>query len=376
MTDRRTLMAGMAASAGLCLLPRTAMAHQTVTQAESVLDRVFADTSPVALAGGIVTQDGLVWSGVRGVRRFGQADAATANDRWHLGSNTKAMTAATYGRLVERGLARWEATVPELFSDLSIDPSWRTTTALDLMHHRAGLLDDGLVDLPWIFAAQADSRPVAEQRKALAAKAFGAPPAGPVGAFAYGNGNYIVAGAAIERIAAKPWEDVIRAEVFEPLGLASAGFGAPLHDTIDGANAWGHDGSGDGRTPMDPSQPGSDNPPALGPAGTVHMTLSDYAIFVRQFLAEGGSWLKSETIAVLTRPQGEDANPYACGWGVRPQVDWAMGPVLQHDGSNTLWHARTVVAPRRGLAFIGLTNESPERGSPRALVEGLISASG
>ena len=38
----------------------------------------------------------------------------TVEDKWHLGSNTKAMTAALFGRLVDQGRARWGARVVDL----------------------------------------------------------------------------------------------------------------------------------------------------------------------------------------------------------------------------------------------------------------------
>ena len=92
ITDRRTVLAASLAVAGLSALP----ARAEVAAYDAVLDGVFAETRPVALAAGVVTREGLAWSAVRGVRRFGGDDPATLDDRWHLGSNTKAMTAALY----------------------------------------------------------------------------------------------------------------------------------------------------------------------------------------------------------------------------------------------------------------------------------------
>src|SRR5688500_17405903 len=46
-----------------------------------------------ALAGAIITLDGIEAIGVDGVRRRGGSERATIDDRFHLGSCTKAMTA-------------------------------------------------------------------------------------------------------------------------------------------------------------------------------------------------------------------------------------------------------------------------------------------
>jgi CubicO group peptidase (beta-lactamase class C family) len=62
--------------------------------------------SPVGLAG-------LVSDGARtlrvvseGHRRRGSPEPVAPGDLWHIGSNTKAMTAALYARLVEQGGGR------------------------------------------------------------------------------------------------------------------------------------------------------------------------------------------------------------------------------------------------------------------------------
>ena len=62
--------------------------------------------------------------------------------------------------------------------------------------------------------------------------------------------------------------------LFEPYGMDECGFGAPT-----GAQPWGHS-DWDGGTPKDPDTAQSDNPPGLGPAGTVHCTLASWGQFV------------------------------------------------------------------------------------------------
>ncbi|MBU4135271.1 MAG: beta-lactamase family protein [Alphaproteobacteria bacterium] len=343
---RRALLGGFAALPLAAALP----ARARPGEAEAALEAVFAETAPPALAAGIVSRDGLGWAGVRGVRRAGHEAAATLEDRWHLGSNTKAMTAAVFGRLVDQGRARWGMPLAEALPGLTIDPAWATTTLDDLMHHRAGLLDAGLLDQAWLIAAHGDQRPLPEQRAEFAARALGAPPAGPAGQFTYGNGNYIVVGAAIEAITGRPWETVMAAELYQPLGLVSAGFGAPR-----GEAPWGHRGG----VGVDPAG-FADNPRALGPAGTAHMTLADYARFVAAMMGGRPDWISEATRAHLLTPAAGAPPAYACGWGVGG-APWAgvggAGPTITHNGSNTMWFATVLAAPERGLGFIALSND-------------------
>ena len=84
------------------------------------------------------------------------------------------------------------------------------------------------------------------------------------------------------------------------------------------------------------------------------MSLSDYARFLRLFLTEGDGFLSPATMARLTTPP--TGGEYALGWSVSTGLDWGKGPILGHEGSNTLWHATAWVAPGRGLAFATVGN--------------------
>ncbi len=369
---RRRLLAGLAAAPLGASLPARAGDAST---AEQALDAAFAAHAPVGLAGAVVTREGLSWSGARGLRRFGDDEPVTTADRWHLGSNTKAMTAAVFARLVEQGRARWDMPLDEAFPGMEIGAAWRSATLDDFMHHRAGLLDEPVMGRNWLMTARADPSALPEQRAAIAARALAAPPNGRPGAFVYGNANYVVVGAAIEALTGGSWEDAMRTELFAPLGLTAAGFGAPPSGDGSRDNAWGHRGEGDGRTPMPPGHPGADNPLALGPAGTAHMTLDDYGRFLAAMMGARLDWLGPDSLARLTTPPNGPPPSYACGWAVggRP---WAGrdGPVrvLGHDGSNTMWYCSVLAAPGPGVAFVAVSNEGAagERAC-QALVQGL-----
>jgi hypothetical protein len=77
-------------------------------------------------------------------------------------------------------------------------------------------------------------------------------------------------------------------------------------------------------------------------------------------------------MALLAAPGAGEGRPYALGWLAPPNVPWAGGPALMHEGSNTLWHAAAAAAPARGVAFIGLANVSMEAGAASGLMPGLV----
>jgi CubicO group peptidase (beta-lactamase class C family) len=314
---------------------------------KSTLGNLTATSGLPAMAAAVVNAQGAVFSAASGVRRKGAADPVTVRDAWHIGSDTKAMTAALYARLVDRNKARWGATLPDLFPSLAagMDPAWRAVSIEQLMSHRAGLDDVGV---PWLIAARADKRPLIEQRLATARDKLSKPPAKPVGQFSYANVGYIIVGSAIEQILKTPWEEAIAAEVFQPLGMRDAGFGPPKGEAPQGHRLNPLTGAltamGDG--------PAADNPAALGPAGTVHVTLDDWASFIRVFLDPKQTFLKPDSLQhLITPPPGAD---YAMGWGIAD--DPKAGRLLLHAGSNTMWFAQAVIAPEHNAAVLATTN--------------------
>lgn len=366
--NRRALMTGVATVGGCAAFP--AWARQAGGPDAALAAAMATAGAPPAMAAGIVTRDGLEWSGVRGVRQVGGAEAATGDDRWHIGSNTKAMTAAAYARLVERGQAHWATPLGDIFTGVTVDPAFAATTPDDLARHVAGLTDQTALVAPMV--ARADTRPVVEQRASQVVSALGKAPGGTPGRFAYGNINYVLLGAAIERITGRPWEDVIRDEVFMPLALSSAGLGAPMHDAGGMGNAWGHRGPPEARVAVDPATPGADNPPMLGPAGTAHMTLNDYARWLQVMIGGEQRWLSAESLRELVTPR--EGQGYARGWITRPDA-WAGGTMtIAHEGSNTLWHVIAVAAPETGLGFFVMSNGGIQgRSAAVPLIQRLIS---
>ena len=311
------------------------------------------------MAGAVVAGERVVALGAAGVRERGKEAKATTADRWHLGSCTKAMTATLCAMLVEEGKLRWDSTVGDAFRDLpKVDPKWRPVTLETLLLQRAGappdLSGDGLWGRLWNHRGTPQ-----EQRVALAEGVLAKPPLHEPGSrFLYANAHYALAGAMAERAAKRPWEDLLRERLFRPLGMDSAGFGAPgTRGRTDEPR--GHDGEG---TPVPPG-PGSDNPAAIGPGGSVHATIGDWAKFAALHLegARGKArLLKAETFRRLHAVPGDSANGYAMGW-IAAREPSPVGLVLTHAGSNTMWYCVARIEPERGFAVLVCCNRGGDR---------------
>jgi len=335
----------LAVCAGVCF----AAGDAEITAALQVIRQKF---DVPAIAGAIVTSKGLERCGVVGVRKYGTNVAVTTNDLWHLGSDTKAMTATLVGSLVQEGRLKWDTTVAEVFPALapSFHPAMKKVTLLQLLSHRAGLP----ANLSWWSFKQ---RTVQEQRVAVLREAFAKKPASAPGStYLYSNLGYVIVGAVIEQVTRQSWEDAIRERVFKPLGMRSVGFGGVgTPGQLD--QPWGHTATG---RPMNENGPAVDNAPVLGPAGRVHCTLQDWAKFIADQLrgARGEpALLKHATYQFLqTPPFGGD---YALGWALT-QRDWGGGPVLNHCGCNTMFYANVWVAPRKDFAVLICINQGDD----------------
>lgn len=303
-----------------------------------------------AMAGAIVTGHGLQVLGAVGVRKRGTDVAVTTNDLWHLGSDTKAMTATLAARLVERGKLKWDSTVSEVFPELApdFDPGFKEVTLRHLLAHRAGVVPN----LNWARIAREGT--LQEQRLEAVKEGLSRKPLSTPGStYLYSNLGYVIAGAMIERVTGRPWEESMRREIFVPLKMPSAGFGG-LGTPGEIDQPWGHLKGG---KPVKDHGPAVDNPPVLGPAGTVHCTLQDWAKFIadqlRGLRGEPGL-LQPESYQVLAKPSfGGD---YALGW-LAVERAWGGGTVLNHCGCNTMYYANAWLAPARDFAVLVCANQ-------------------
>src|SRR5579875_3455190 len=131
--DRRSLLAASAAG-----LPQLFGRRPAAPPAPASLTDLLKQSGAPALGYAVIDATGVTALEVAGRRRINAPDAVTRDDLWHIGSNTKAMTAALYAKLVEQGRAKWGAKLPALFPDLAVEPAWTNTTIEDLLAHRAG----------------------------------------------------------------------------------------------------------------------------------------------------------------------------------------------------------------------------------------------
>ncbi|MCK6453387.1 MAG: beta-lactamase family protein [Alphaproteobacteria bacterium] len=377
---RNPLRAGVVAIAAALLLAPAASAAERLhgKSLDAALQPYLARHGLPALAAAVAVKGRIVASGAVGTRRAGTNIPVAIDDRFHLGSNTKAMTSLLAAMLVEEGALGWGATVGERFPELgkAFAPDVAGITLEQLLSHTSGIPGDNAAQEKLLAESyEQDALNLDELRYWVAERLVALPlKSKPGERFEYANMGYLLASAMLERAAGRTWEEMIVERIFAPLGLRTAGLGpqarpgrvdAPLgHVAREGA-------------PPKPmlAGPNGDVPAVLGPAGNAHMSILDFARWAAWNAGEGRrgpGLVRAETLKKLhtkaidipPRPDAAPGTPglgsYGFGWGTVSEP-FAPEPILYHGGSNTMNLAHVYVQPARDFAMVMATNVGGRR---------------
>lgn len=280
---------------------------------------------------------------VDGRRSVETNQPVTPTDCWHIGSCTKSMTATLAARLVEAGCIRWTTTVGEVLGQRvrGLNPAYREANLLHLLSHRAGLMRDAPGGKAF---RHRPGVPVSAERLIYVTRLLREPPLAKLGeANIYSNGGFVTAGAMLEIAGGKPYETLMREQVFAPLGMTSAGFGLP--DFPNAPRGHGHGPEGE-LVPVKPIVELDAVPPCINPCGGVHLSLGDLITYLKAH-RDHPKFLAGETWKTLQTPPFPGSA--ALGWGVRGDG------VLEHAGSDGFWWAQVQVSPW-GMVFAAAQN--------------------
>lgn len=302
-----------------------------------------------------VGPDGLIESGSAGIRKRGENSSVSTDDQFAIGSNSKSFTSTLAAVLVERGVIDWSTTIGQTWPDQSFDPGFQNVTLKQLLAHTGGLQGDLSNGPEWISFFAERSSPQKERARmceSLLSKA----PQGTVGNHSYSNLGYVVAAAMLETRGRQPFEQLMRQNVFKPLGMSNTEFySAKKINGTSGPLLWGHNGSG---SAVKPGAIGSENPSVYAGCGTIRTTIGDWAKYVAWHLNEKAVPVLQldDTMRKLHHDgvnRGIPGQAYGCGW---IQFQSKFGHTLQHAGSNTNQFSLVWVMPEAKRATIVMTN--------------------
>ena len=149
-----------------------------------------------------------------GTRIKGQNAPASDNTLFAIASNSKNVTAACLGMLVDEGKVKWDEPIKTYLPEFTLsDPVIaERITVRDTLSHRAGF---GLGAGDLLFWPNSDRSRADVLRQA----AFVPIEDGFRANYHYCNLMFVVAGAVIERVSGMTWEDFVQTRIFDKLGM-------------------------------------------------------------------------------------------------------------------------------------------------------------
>jgi CubicO group peptidase (beta-lactamase class C family) len=329
-----------------------------------LLGQIRQRTGVPAIAAAIVKKGAITDIAVVGERWVDSGQTVERNDRFHLGSVTKSMTATMIAALVQKELLSWDFTVGEVLGDMEMRDEYRVVTLEQLLQHRGGFPAYAMIDDDEERRLNSLPGTPRRQREAFVAQVLmEKPEATPGSEMHYSNAGYAIAAVMAERVGSRSWEELIEIHLFEITPMKTGGFGWPA-------------------TPKNPNQPRGHfeendafRPQKFGeyelgsyiaPAGGVHCSIEDlarYAIIHLRGLAGRDKDLHAEIIVRLhTAPATpEGAMRYAAGWAIVDSPE--VGEVHTHSGSAGTFFATIELYPEYDTAVVLVTNVGVQAGT-------------
>jgi CubicO group peptidase (beta-lactamase class C family) len=331
------------------------------------VDDVVARYRLPGIAVGVVVDGQIVYRGTRGELVAGSGRKIDPDTVFKIASNSKAMTAALLARLVDAGKLEWDDPVTKYLPDFRMHEPWvtRQMQVRDLLIHNSGL-PAGAGDLmlwpePNLFT-RAD---------VIHGLRYLKPTYSFRSQYAYDNTLYIVAGEVAAAAGGASYEELVRRELFGPLGMARCQVGEWKRDAV-GNVAQPH-ASRDGRNV--PTRQDSETIPNLPmmAAGGIRCSLDDMLTWTRMWLQpekaglqDGKPWLsqaqrdemwKPHTIMPLSRRMRDWDNSHYSAYG----YGWRLTDVdgtwkVSHTGTLGGMYSALTLLPQKHAGFVILIN--------------------
>jgi CubicO group peptidase (beta-lactamase class C family) len=344
-----------------------------IASLEAAFDDAFARYDPPGLAVGVVVDGEVVFERTRGELVAGSGQAIDRDTLFKIASNSKAMTAALLARLVDQGRLRWTDPVVKHLPDFRMHDDWvtREIQARDLLIHNSGL-GAGAGDLmlwpePNGFTREDVIRGLRHLKPAYSFRSR----------YAYDNTLYIVAGEVAAAAGGAPFDQLIRRELFAPLGMTRCQAGAWRRDAV-GNIAQPHMRADDGTQVVVRGDDALVADVPMMAAGGIRCSLADMLRWAAVWLqperhgldASGRPWLsraQREEVwknhmpmplsARMREWDGSHFSAYGYGWRLT-DVDGTWK--VSHTGTLSGMYSSLTLLPHRGVGIVILANGNAE----------------
>ena len=270
----------------------------------------------------------------------GSGDRVRPDTLFKIASNSKAMTATVLARLVQAGKLRWDDPVVNHLPHFAMHDPWVTQhmTVRDLLVHNSGLPEGGGDLMLWPEPNHFTRLDITRGLRHIV------PAYGFRAGYAYDNLLYVVAGEVAAAAGGASYEDLIRREIFEPLGLEGCRVGEFDRTALSVAQPHWHDGERNIAYRIDPPVV-----PAIASAaaGGIRCPLDDMLAWATQWLAPTPSqleWLGPQQREALWYPVTPMPLPQRRkDWNGTHVYAYALGfRLADADGEWTVSHTGTL----------------------------------
>lgn len=266
----------------------------------------------------VATNGKVIYKGGFGMANMEWNIPNTPDTRFRLGSITKQFTAMVTLQLVEQGKLKLDGKVSDYLPDYRKDIGSKVTIH-HLLTHTSGI--PSYTSQPGFF--ENVSRNPYKVDEFVKKYASGDLDFEPGSKYTYNNSGYFLLGAIVERITGKPYEQVLKENIFDPLGMKNTGY--DHHDTIIPKRATGYR-----KTPNSYA-----NAPYLDmsipyAAGSLYSTVEDLYLWDQALYAD--KLISAQSKELMYKPFLQD---YAYGWVVRNaafKLNEQNVQVIEHGG--------------------------------------------
>jgi len=299
------------------------------------------------LVAAVITPDS-VYYGAAGNTRVTGGQPIQLNSKFHLGSNTKAITAFMAMQLVQAQKIGLDQRFSSLYPELPMGQDYAEVDLAALLRHQAGVP---------AFTAGGEFEAMGslpgsnthERRLAFAKHVFNMAPVAPG---TYSNAGYALAALMLAKAANTTYEALLD-QTMQSLALDYA-LGFP--NKQDSTNyPWGHIDEGNGLEALGPDHDYKLED-FVAPAGDVSINIMDYARFV-QLNLQGLCGQDNMLPAAAFKQMHFGTQDYAFGWG-----NTVLGgmQVSYHDGSAGTYYCHTILLPAKRIAVVVMGNAATE----------------
>lgn len=278
----------------------------------SVADSIRLKYHIPEIAYAVVSVDSIFEMNCLGFKRADSSIKAEITDRFHLGSNTKAITGLIAALLVKENKIKWDTKFFDLCPEMrqGSNLAYINMTLLDLLEHRAKIqpfTDGEQFPNPQVCKFKGN---ISSQRYQFVRWILTLNPVQTNESVSYSNAGYSAAAVMLEIVSGKSWEELVM-DLGKKTGL-DFGFSWPA--ICDSKQPWGH-WYEDGALIVSPPND-SYRISWVEPAGDINMNLPDYAKFIQMQLEglHGKSSLLCQKEFEYMHYSVPESEHYSIGW--------------------------------------------------------------